>query len=311
MKVKILAAILCLIWLSFNVSAQLPVDGTHYFVGINGIKGGALPPTGVYFRDDNLFYYGSSELLSDYKTYVYAQAPQVMWMTPWSVLGINYGMAAMVPVVFRDVSYKEAFALPSGYRFTSWEGGNRFGIGDIELQPLLMAYHLKHFDFMGGYALWLPTGIYHDSSGVNLGDGTWTHMITLGGVWYPDDEKSWAVSVLNHYEFNSQLPGQRASTTFPGGGSGLIYENNSCSTYSLEAAISKTVWKKTDIGVVGYYQEQFDARGEGFKVAAIGPEIRTEIPAWGLSATFRDEYEIYIDNHPRGNMLDLAFTKTF
>lgn len=201
MKVKILAAILCLVWLSFHVSAQVPVDGTHYFAGINGIKGGALPPAGVYFRDDNLFYYGTSDLLSDYKTSVYAQAPQVLWMTPWSVLGVNYGMAAMVPVVFRDVSYKTTEELPSGKTAPSWQGGDRFGIGDVELQPLLLAYHLKQFDLMGGYALWLPTGDYHDSGGVNLGDGMWTHMITLGAVWYPDDEKNWAVSVLNHYEF--------------------------------------------------------------------------------------------------------------
>lgn len=113
--------------------------------------------------------------------------------------------------------------------------------------------------------------------------------------------------------FNSQLPGTRTSTTSSPSGSGSvsIQEDNSCSTYSLEAAISKTIWKKTDIGVVGYYQEQFEDQGEGFKVAAIGPEIRTEIPAWGLSASFRDEYEIYIDNHPRGNLLDLAVTKSF
>ena len=26
-------------------------------------------------------------------------------------------------------------------------------------------------------------------------------MLTLGGTWYPDKEKTWAMSLLNRYEF--------------------------------------------------------------------------------------------------------------
>ena len=66
-------------------------------------------------------------------------------------------------------------------------------------------------------------------------------MQTAGATWYIDEEKTWAVSALNRYEFNTE---QRDTHVTPG------------DAYTLEWGVSKSVCKEVDLGVVGYYQQQ-------------------------------------------------------
>jgi hypothetical protein len=319
MKIRSLLVTAGLVILAANVQAQLPIDGVHYAAGLEGIKGGSLPGPGIYFRDDNLFYTGTSDLLSDFKTFVYLQAPQLTWMTDWKILGANYGMAVMVPFAYKEASYHKILMLPGGHQIIGSVNDSRFGLGDIKIEPLLLSWHLKQFDFRAGYAWWVPTGSYDNTSLVNanLGDGCWTHMMTLGGVWYPDHDKSWAVSLLNHYEFNCQVPGVRLGSSPGGGYSTTVGENISCSTYTLEWGISKAIIEGIDIGVAGYYQQQFtdDTAGttqfSDSSVAGIGPEIRTFIPNWGLSCSLRCVIEFTADNRPKGNTINLMLTKQF
>ena len=320
MKNKSLLVTAGLVILAADVQAQLPIDGVHYPAGLEGIKGGSLPEPGIYFRDDNLFYTGTSDLLSDFKTFVYLQAPHLTWMTDWKILGANYGMDVLVPFVYKEASYHEILALPGGRQINRSVNNSRFGIADIQIEPLLLSWHLKQFDFRAGYALWVPTGDYDNTSLVNanLGDGCWTHMMTLGGVWYPDHDKTWAVSLLNRIEFNSQVPGIRLGPTTPGGGySTPTGENVPCSTYTLEWGISKAIIEDTDVGVAGYYQQQFtdhDAATTLFtdsSVVGIGPEIRTFIPRWGLSGSLRCVCEFAADNRPQGNTINLMLMKQF
>jgi hypothetical protein len=237
-------------------------------------------------------------------------------MTDWKILGANYGLDVMVPFAYKEASYKTTLITPGGgYHLTRSENYSRFGLGDIKIEPLLLSWPLKQFDFRAGYALWVPTGSYDDTSIVNLGDGCWTHMMTLGGVWYPDHDKSWALSVLNHFEFNSQVPGIR-STSF-GGHIVTFPENIPCSVYSLEWGISKTVCNETDLGIAGYYQRQFtDHDGattplNDSSVAGIGPEIRTLISRWGLSGSLRYAYEFSAYHRPQGHTINLMLTKQF
>jgi hypothetical protein len=322
MKNKRLLVTAGLLILGANVRAQLPIDGVHYAAGLEGIKGGSLPGPGIYFRDDNLFYNGTWGSLPDLKTFVYLQAPQLTWMTDWKILGANYGMDVMVPFAYKEAGYKvTGVTSPGGGYSSTWsENDSRFGLGDIKIEPLLLSWHLKHFDFRVGYALWVPTGSYDNTSVVNanLGDGCWTHMMTLGGVWYPDRDKTWAVSLLNHYEFNCQIPGIRSGAATPGGGYGTTpNENIRCSTYTLEGGISKAIIEGTDIGVAGYYQQQFTddttatTQFSDSSVAGIGPEIRTFIPSWGLSCSLRCVFEFTADNRPKGNTINLTLTKPF
>ena len=90
-------------------------------------------------------------------------------MTPVKILGADYGMDAIVPFAYLD--------------YTAM--GNRrdyFGVGDIEVEPLLLSKHYQQFDLSGGYAFWAPTGDYVTSRPDFISKGFWSHMLTLGGV---------------------------------------------------------------------------------------------------------------------------------
>ena len=320
-------AMVMLVISALSAKAQMPIGGVHYAAGLEGIKGGSLPGPGIYARDDNFFYYGTSDLLTDYKSYIYQQAPGLMWMTPWKILGADYGMDITVPLIYNDISYKtiQGATLPSGEGPPLVTTGmNRFGLGDVEIEPLLLSWHLKHFDFRAGYGFWAPTGDYNNASVVNLGDGAWTQMISLGGVWYVDHNKSWAFSILNHFEFNSQAPGTHLvpGITLPGGagGGGGVTEvpvpaNIPCSTYTMEWGASKTIYKKIDVGIVGYFQEQFmygtSSPFNDSQVAAIGPEVRGEFPGTGWTVALRYEYQFLANNSPQGQVVDLMISKRF
>ena len=244
-----------------------------------------------------------------------------MWMTDWKILGANLGIDFEVPVIYKEASYKISSSTPgSGYNSYS-VSDEHFGLGDIKLEPLLLSWHWKHFDAMTAYALWVPTGEFSAGSLVNLGDDEWTHMITLGGVWYPADKNSWAVSILQHYEFNSSQVGAISSSSGPGAGGGYAqipsYQKIPCSVYTLEWGISKTVLNNTDAGLFGYYQKQFTDGSQATtvyknsEVAGIGPEISTLIPLWNLSASLRYAYEFSAYNRPQGQTLNLTLTKKF
>jgi hypothetical protein len=299
-----------LLALAAEVIAQSPVDGSHYRAGQIGIKGGAFSEPGIYLRDDNWFYTGNADAPSGYKTFVYVQAPQLMWVTDWKILGARLGMDVEIPFEYREASHTSpgatvpggGYPIPSG----STIGDHQSGLGDIKLEPLLLSWHWRHFDTTVGYALWAPTGNFSEGSTANLGD--------------PDAKKSWTISVLHHYEFNNSQVGVLAPSS-PGPGSGYpspaAYSKISCSTYTLEWSASKTILTNADVGVFGYYQKQFtdsSPAANSFKdseAAGLGPEISFRLPRWDLSVSVRYAYEFTAYNRPKGHAFNLTLAKKF
>ena len=315
MKKKILAV--GLIALASAATAQTPVDGSHYAAGTHGIKGGSTPEPGIYLEDENLFYTGTSSQMPDYHTFVYVQAPQLTWITGWKFLDASVGMDIEVPLEYREVSYSTSIQTPGGPVLTVNVKDDQFGLGDIKLEPLILAWHWQHFDTTAAYSLFVPSGNFSAGRLANLGDDEWANMISLGGVWYPDDKKTWAISILHHYEINASQVGSVFSVT-PGGGFPVTtYQKVPGSVYTLEAGVSKTIMDNTDVGLFGYYQKQFTDGSAAVvtfrdsEVAGIGPEISTTIPRWNLTASVRYAYEFTAYDRPKGHTVNLAITKKF
>ena len=203
---------------------------------------------------------------------------------------------------------------------------SQFGLSDIEVQPVLLSWHLNQIDFSTGYSFWAPTGEYNKNNEINynLGQGYWTHSFMLGITWYPDSEKTWAISLLNHYDINTaQYNSLVVVPVSPAHPLGIASEDTTLGdVYTLEWAVSKTVVKCLDIGVTGYYQQQVtDTEGPTFNgptwknekihVAGIGPEIRANSEKWGLSGSLRYAYEFSAMDHPQGNLITLTIVKSF
>jgi hypothetical protein len=256
-----------------KLHAQIPV-GSHYPAGAEGIRGASMPLPGFYLRDYN-FYYTASKVdgvAADVDVSEYLQALRPLWMTPLKILGADYGMGMVLPFGYKKVS------APFG-------SGESFNLADIQLQPLILAWHSERFDWYLGYSLWMPTGQYDASTSIkyatSLGAGFWTQVIDFGGVWYMDAKKSWVLSLVNHYEFNTE---QRDTHITPG------------NTLTMEWGLSKAVLQTAeivDLGLAGYYQQQTtEDSGTGASdrlanVVGIGPEVNVVWPKIMLFASLR------------------------
>jgi len=271
----------------------------HYVPGSEGIKGASLPPPGVYVRDYNYFYWasqvndssGNDRHIPKFDAFTYANIPRVIWITDTKFLGGFVGVDALFPLVYQHLE------LP-GY------DSGTFGVGDFFGEGTL-SWHPKQFDFAIGSGIWVPTGSAPTqpppTPSTRAGLGCWTFMQTAGATWYVDEEKTWAVSVLNRYEFNTE---QRDTHVIPG------------QAYTLEWGISKGVCKEADLGVVGYYQQQVtpssgSSSTDRNRVAAVGPEVSFMFPKPMLFISLRYNYEFMAESRAQGNAITLTLTKRF
>ena len=282
-----------LLLLAGLLSAPALGQAQHYPIGVEGIKGPSLPPPGLYLRDYNLGYY-SSRLPggpANFEASAYVNAPRLIWLTDWKIFGATYGMDVLLPV-----GYKHIVAGPFDK--------STFGVGDLMVEPLVLSWHFTKFDLAAGYAFWAPTGDYDPTHmGSDLGLGYWGHMLTLGGTYYFDAEKTWAFSALNRYEINHEYSRNGAAVT-PG------------QQYSLEFGLSKTLAKVWDVGLIGYWQQQTtttDNSADDSKpgVVALGPEVSLACPDISTFFSLRYAREFAAHDRPEGNTFVLTVTKRF
>ncbi len=273
----------------------LAQPSAHYVPGIEGLKGASLPPPGFYVRDYNVAYYatrvnnmsGNSAGPANFEALTYANVPRVIWISDVKFLGGFVGVDALLPLLYQHVQ-------AGGY------DNGTFGIGDFFAESTL-SWHPKQFDLAAGFGVWMPTGDSAVPPTTRVGAGYWTPMFTAGATWYIDEAKTWAVSALNRFEFNTE---QRDTHVTPG------------DAYTLEWGVSKSVCKEADLGVVGYYQQQVTANsgapaGSRNRVAAIGPEVSVMFPKQMLFLSIRYNYEFMAENRAQGHTTALTLTKRF
>ena len=268
----------------------------HYCPGSEGDLGSSLPPPGIYLRDYNVFYTadrandttGKNVAPGNYNVFVYAQVPRLVWVSETKFLGGNLGISTLLPLMYESVTagpYKSS----------------NFGAQDWLVDGLL-AWHTKQFDFVWAEGIWIPTGDSAAPPTTRVGKGYWTGLLTAGATWWVDKDKTWAVSALSRYEFNTE---QQNTHITPG------------QAYTLEWGISKELPKHITLGIAGYFQQQVTAdSGPGAshdlaRVAAAGPEFGMLIPKIDVMASLRYEYEFAALGRAQGQTISLTFTKRF
>lgn len=293
-------ALCALTFATMAAVAQSPSFGGHYPIGVEGIKGGSLPPPGFYIRDYNLFYFADrlnnpdGDEIGDLDLFAYAQAFRPVWITDFKLLGGYYGMDFLVPLIVTDFELK----VPGGKIADC-----SIGIGDLFFEPVTLSWHWQQADFGVGYGFWVPTGHTSLSLPSKPGKGFWSHMFTLGGTWYPDTEKTWSISVLNRYEIHTE---HEDIDITPG------------NTFSLEFGISKALTQTLEVGIAGYYQQQ-TTKDDGDaihskdldRVFGVGPELVVTIPKCAMFVSLRYLREFCAEDRPEGNTVTLTLTKKF
>ena len=286
--------------LAIPAAVQAQPDA-HYVPGVEGIECATLPPPGFYLRDYNVFYIGQKLNNATghniapvgFEGEVYATVPRIIYISDFKVLGGYWGGDVVLPFIY---SYYRA-----GYHGPS---GSTTGMGDFYGETTL-SWHPGKFDIGSAVGFWAPTGNSSGPPQTQPGDGFWTPELTLGVTYHIDEARTWAISALNRYEFNTEY---RNTGVTPG------------QAWTLEWGLSKKIIKPVDVGVVGYYQQRTTASGnsplaEAFfpysRVAAVGPEVEWFYAPWKLFVQARYYYEFMAENRAQGHTMALVLTKAF
>lgn len=277
------------------LSTALPANiivGGHYPAGAEGLKGSTLPPPGLYFRDYTFGYratdFPDGPPVFDITALI--NAPRIIWISEYEVFGANWGMDLIVPFGYMDWT-----AGGPGAPGQSWAG-----IGDIQFEPVLLSWHFDGFDLAAGYAVWAPTGDFSVNRPDLISKGFWSHMLTFGGTYYFDQDKTWALSLLTRYEFCHE---QRNTNIDPG------------QVFTLEWGLSKTIKQGLDVGLTGYFQKQTtgdDGLGASLLLdekLGVGAEVSAFWPNLGAFTSLRYVHEFDATERPEGDLVTFTFTK--
>lgn len=281
-------------------SAALAGSG-HYVSGAEGIKGATLPPQGVYWRMYNLFYTADDlrdkhgdEIDADFDVNVYALVNRLVYSSGIEILGANVVADICVPLVYTDISMKAG-------GMTLFDD-NEFGLGDILIEPAILAWHGPRYDAALGVGVYLPTGDFDADEPASPGKGFWTGMFTAGATLYFDEARTWSASILSRYEIHSEQDD-----------TDVTYGND----FHFEWGLGKTVAKIWDVGLAGYCRWQVtDDSGPGAsddreEAYAVGPEVSVFVPEWGLGVSLRSLWEFENKVNSQGNVTTLMIMKAF
>ncbi len=271
----------------------------HYVNGIEGIKAASIPPPGYYWRLYGVVYKADKLMDSQgdkmdigFDLGVYALVNRFIWSSPIEMLGGNYACDIIVPVLKVDLKMDAM-----GYDKA------RTGVGDVCVEPFILAWHGPRYDAAAGVGVFLPTGRYDADEAANPGKGMWTGMATLGGTLYFDDERTWSASILSRYETHSKVDDKD-------------YEPGD--DFHFEWGLGKTIAKVWDVGVAGYCQWQVtENKGSAApytdrnRVFAVGPEVIYFVQPAGLFASLRSVWEFGARDRSEGNITALTLTKIF
>jgi len=285
---------------SINLNAQ---ETGHYTPGVSGLKVGTLPPPGFYYIMHNVLYTSDTyyngagnEAPIDFDVNVFANVHRFIYVWEDVIFGANYAMHMLIPTTYTDISIG-AFQLDD----------SKYGIGDIVLEPVLLAWNKPRYDAAFGLAAIAPIGSYDISEPASPGKSFWTGMLTLGGTYYMNAQKSWHASLLSRYEIHSKKKD---------------YDVTAGNDFTFEWGVGKTIPKKVIWGVrvsgYAHWQVTEDSGSDVLydptvkdRIFAVGPEVTCFIPPIKLNVELRAQTEFGAIDRSQGPKMCLSVFKVF
>ena len=271
----------------------------HYVPGVEGILAASAPPPGMYYLgylvnyDINSFRApGSSNNLPGHNSgTVTALANRFVWMTGQKLLGADYGVEAIVPVLRTSLTINAAGISDS-----------RSGLGDIYVGPLVLGWHGPQWDAVAAAGIWLDNA--STSNPASPGKGFKSTMLTGGMTYYMDTAKTISASGLMRFERN--------------GKNDAGFRNGN--QVSFEWGVAKN-FGVVQAGLVGYSQWQVsDDSGVGASRDrssrhAIGAEVVYPILSAGVflkGALYKEvRAEAGTGAYPKGTLARFTLVKAF
>jgi hypothetical protein len=169
----------------------------HYIGGFTGLENGSSPPPGFYAAG-----YGLIEPVDTIKGPAgntvlrpkidVAGAIAAYSITfPKTILGGNYGIAFMVPVLNTRFN-SNIFDI----------NASSAGVSDILFMPASLGWEHGPVNYTANYSFYAPSGDFDPTVPLNPGLGFWEHQIQAGLTWSIDKKKLWNTSGLTTWEIN-------------------------------------------------------------------------------------------------------------
>ena len=183
-------------------AAQTPVAG-HYPPGQSGIRGASTPAVGWSLTNFNRFFSnlevkdaaGNTPKRIDELRY--ANITMFTWVTPYRILGLQYGVLAGLPFATGNLNPSPAEA-----------GSSSFGLGDILVTPVSLYAKEATYDYQLQFTYWTSSGRYAAGANDNRSAGFKSLVYSAGGAWYPGAGRDdWSLSAVARLEQNFEQEG--------------------------------------------------------------------------------------------------------
>ncbi|AKU93264.1 SphA family protein [Vulgatibacter incomptus] len=290
-----LAAALCLA----AGSAGAQQDLGHKVLGTLGLQAGSVAEPGVYVADRVLFFSAGHVVDREGN-----RLPIALDLDAFAN-GIGVGGAAKIAPLSTYVS--AGFGIPVAHVTINSDRPeasiDRFGLGDLFVQPLKLGWRLPRLDLVTGYAFYAPTGRFSKGGTGGVGRGYWTHEVSAGGTFFFNRARTWHLSALGSYDFNQRM--ERIDVTRG-------------DTFQIQGGLGTSLFRFLEAGVAFYAEWQVtDDRGADLPAAlrglrertfGLGPEIGALVAPLRSKLFVRYEHDLVVRSRAVGQVFVAGLT---
>ena len=266
---------------------------SFYLLGGKLPLSGIVPGPGLYFQNDMYFYNGSigadielpigGQIIAEVDAFLFFEAPTVLAVTPYEILGGRLGFGMTLPVGYADIQASlNQFEIEDDV----------FTIGD-PVGAALLGWDVGNFHWSLGATLNVPIGDYQEGEIAQISLNRWAADVT-GALTWLDPASGWELSAAAGVTFN---------------GTNQFTDYNSGNEVHLEATAARHFGQAFTLGLAGYYNHQIspdsgsrlgDFIGE---VGAIGGFADYSFALGGHPVTARVKYfhEVHAENRLQGD----------
>jgi hypothetical protein len=271
-------------------------DLGHKLPGLIGLDAGRIPEPGLYLVD-RVVYYEADELrdrhgnlipIGNFRLQGLSNAVGISYTHELRQSSVSLTATAAAPVARLRLNIQDRPEVSF----------DRFGLADIYIQPVRLGWRRDHFDLVGSYALYLPTGAFLLAGGKGVSSGHVTHEFSAGGSIYADRNRGVFLTALASYDLNLRkrnIDITRGDTFQIQGGVGLNFLDQVIEV----GAAGHGLWQVSPDRGADLPPVLREARD---RVYGVGPEVAVLIKSIRSQIRVRYEWDLGVQSRPKGNV---------